>query len=93
MTSSQVLELDLSEVQFEEVSDEKASIIQGGGIDDENGNGMNGNGELPALEGLFPNVFAAFETFLSGLLEAESTEDFKMLQEGLTKDLEEALVL
>ena len=91
MTSSQVLELDLSEVQFEEVSDEKASIIQGGGIDDENGNGEL-PGELPDLQGLLPNVFEAFETFLSGLIEAESIDEFSTLQEGLMEDLQDAVI-
>ena len=91
MTSSQVLELDLSEVQFEEVSDEKASIIQGGGTGDKNGNGMNGNG-FPDLEVLFPNVTDAFGTFLNGLLEVESIDDFNILQEELTEDLQDALL-
>ena len=91
MTSSQVLELDLSAVQFEEVSDEKASIIQAGGTGDQNENGMDQNGALDP-QSLLPNVFAAFETFLSGLIEAESIDEFSTLQEGLMEDLQDAVI-
>ena len=86
MTSSQVLELDLSEVQFEEVSDEKASIIQGGGTDEDNEN------EALDPQALIPDAFQAFETFFAGLLDVESLEDFSALQEELLEDLQNAVI-
>ena len=46
MTNCQVLEWDLSAVQFEDLSDEMASSIQGGTGDSGNGNGDIGSGDL-----------------------------------------------
>ena len=86
MTSSQVLELDLSEVQFEEVSDEKASIIQGGGTGDKNEN------EALNAQALIPSSIDAFQTFLTGLLEVESIDDFNTLQEALIEDLQSGVI-
>ena len=84
MTSSQVLELDLSEVQFEEVSDEKASIIQGGGTGEESGD-LN-------PQSLLPTVFEAFETFVTSLIDVGSVEEFSTLQEELMADLQNAVI-
>ena len=65
MTNSQILELDLSAVQFEEVSDENASIIQGGTGDKRKDNG-NGNGNDILLENLLEST-AGFFTDLVGI--------------------------
>ena len=43
-------------------------------------------------EVLFPNTFEAFETFLTGLIEVESIDEFSTLQEGLMEDLQDAVI-
>ncbi len=90
MTSNQVLELDLSEVQFEEVSDEKASIIQGG---TGGGNGENGNGDLDPDPDPFPGVIDSFTEFFGGLSGVGSLEELTELQAELIRDLTRELNL
>ena len=83
MANCQVLELDFSEIQFEELSDEMASSVQGGtGDRDED----NGNGDLD-----FVGVFDPFLNFLEGLGEIENIEDFQELQAELIQDLDALL--
>ena len=84
MTSNQVLELDLSAVQFEEVSDEKASIIQGGTGDQHGGNSTgNGDPSLPVLgfAELINGLIPIYKEFVTGLSEVTTLDQLEDLQQ------------
>ena len=80
MTNCQVLELDLSAVQFEDLSDEMASTIQGG---------IRGETENIPVEGFASVSQSTAEglrlvaDFFDGLADANSVEDVAVLEEVL----------
>ena len=80
MTNCQVLELDFSEIQFEDLSDEMASAVQGGTGDKDKDNG---NGGLSFLD-----VFDPFFNFLEGFGEIENLNDLQELKADFIRELD-----